>query len=439
MRLLLFIILVFLLNNCSFDKKSGIWNNESIENDQKNIFKEFKKISSSRETFKQNVPFQGNFSFRIPKPISNFTWSDIFYNSQNNYDNFYYNDTNQIILKSKKLSKSNLDFYKVYEDRNIIITDSKGNIIIYSIDQKKIILNFNFYKKQFKKIKKELNVIVENNVIFTADNLGFFYAYDYKQNKVIWAKNYKIPFSSNLKIYKDKLIASNQENNLYILNKINGNLIQLIPTEESPIKNQFKNNLSISGDNLIFLNSFGSVYSINLKRIAIKWFNNFNQSADLSPSNLFEGNTVVSDDSDVIISNNTETYFIDLVRGNVKKKYNFTSTIKPIIINKTAFFLTKNNFLVSINMKNKEIIYSYDINKIEELAKIKIKKDSFKNLLILNRKIFIFLENSEVAKFSLDGQFLESSKLPSKIKSAPIILDGSIIYLNDKNKLIILN
>lgn len=90
-------------------------------------------------------------------------------------------------------------------------------------------------------------------------------------------------------------------------------------------------------------------------------------------------------------------------------------------------------------MKNKEIIYSYDINKIEELAKIKIKKDSFKNLLILNRKIFIFLENSEVAKFSLDGQFLESSKLPSKIKSAPIILDGSIIYLNDKNKLIILN
>ena len=320
MRLLLFIILVFLLNNCSFDKKSGIWNNESIENDQKNIFKEFKKISSSRETFKQNVPFQGNFSFRTPKPINNFTWSDIFYNSQNNYDNFYYNETNQIILKSKKLSKSNLDFFKVYEDRNIIITDSKGNIIIYSIDQKKIILNFNFYKKQFKKIKKELNVIVENGIIFTADNLGFLYAYDYKQNKVIWAKNYKIPFSSNLKIYKDKLIASNQENNLYILNKINGNLIQLIPTEESPIKNQFKNNLSISGDNLIFLNSFGSLYSINLKRIAIKWFNNFNQSTDLSPSNLFEGNTVVSDDSDVIISNNTETYFIDLVRGNVKKK-----------------------------------------------------------------------------------------------------------------------
>lgn len=439
MRLLFFIILVFLLNNCSFDKKSGIWNNESIENDQKNIFKEFKKISSSRETFKQNVPFQGNFSFKTPEPISNFTWSDIFYNSQNNYDNFYYNETNQIIFKSKKLSKSNLDFYKVYEDRNIIITDSKGNIIIYSIDQKKIILNFNFYKKQFKKIKKELNVIVENGIIFTADNLGFLYAYDYKQNKVIWAKNYKIPFSSNLKIYKDKLIASNQENNLYILNKINGNLIQLIPTEESPIKNQFKNNLSISGDNLIFLNSFGSLYSINLKRIAIKWFNNFNQSTDLSPSNLFEGNTVVSDDSDVIISNNTETYFIDLVRGNVKKKYNFSSNIKPIIINKTAFFLTKNNFLVSINMKNKEIIYSYDINKIEELAKIKIKKDSFKNLLILNRKIFIFLENSEVAKFSLDGQFLESSKLPAKIKSAPIILDGSIIYLNDKNKLIILN
>ena len=36
-----------------------------------------------------------------------------------------------------------------------------------------------------------------------------------KKIKLLWAKNYKIPFRSNLKIYKNKLIAANQNNNLF--------------------------------------------------------------------------------------------------------------------------------------------------------------------------------------------------------------------------------
>ena len=39
---------------------------------------------------------------------------------------------------------------------------------------KKNINKFNFYKKKYKKIKKNLNLIVENNIIYVSDNLGFF-------------------------------------------------------------------------------------------------------------------------------------------------------------------------------------------------------------------------------------------------------------------------
>ena len=46
--------------------------------------------------------------------------------------------------------------------------------------------------------------------------------------------------------------------------------------------------------------------------------------------------------------------------------------------------------------------------------------------MILNNEIFIFLKDSKILKFNINGQFIELLSLPSKIISHPIILDGSI-------------
>ena len=37
--------------------------------------------------------------------------------------------------------------------------------------------------------------------------------------------------------------------------------------------------------------------------------------------------------------------------------------MKPIINNDIAIFLTKNNFLIALSLKTKNIIYSYDLKK----------------------------------------------------------------------------
>ena len=103
--------------------------------------------------------------------------------------------------------------------------------------------NFYIIKKEYKKISKFLNLIIENDIIYVSDNLGFLYAYNYINDKILWAKNYKIPFKSNLKISNTKLIAANQNNNLYFINKKSGDIIQLLPTEETIVKNNFINNL----------------------------------------------------------------------------------------------------------------------------------------------------------------------------------------------------
>ena len=62
--------------------------------------------------------------------------------------------------------------------------------------------------------------------------------------KNLWAKNYKNPFRSNLKLIKDKLIASNQDNNLIFLIK-KRKYFKINSHRRNTIKNEFVNNLSL--------------------------------------------------------------------------------------------------------------------------------------------------------------------------------------------------
>ena len=175
---------------------------------------------------------------------------------------------------------------------------------------KRVVNKFNFYKKKFKNIPKKLNIIVQNNIIYISDNLGFLYAFDYFSNKLLWAKNYKIPFRSNLKLYENKLIAANQNNILYFFDKNSGEILKLIPTEETLVKNQFENNISISNNSSYFLNTYGSLYAIDNKSMQIIWFINLNQSNDLNPINLFSSNQIVNYNNKSIVTSNKFTYYL---------------------------------------------------------------------------------------------------------------------------------
>ena len=53
--------------------------------------------------------------------------------------------------------------------------------------------------------------------------------------------------------------------------------------------------------------------------------------------------------------------------------------------------------------------------------------------------ILIFLKNSFVLKFTLNGAIKDIYKLPSKINTNPIFVDGSILYLDFKKKLSVVN
>ena len=183
---ILFITIIF-FPSCSFDNKTGIWNNEINNVKNKNLFKDFEKLSSSNESFNKVVSFDKNFKLNITKPISSSKWRDIYFDSTNNFPHFKYNNGNKLKYKTNKLSNSNLDNHIFFIDKHIITSDFKGNIFIFSIEEDKLISKFNFYKK-YKNIKKYLNLIVYKDVVYVSDNIGFLYALNFKTNKIYGQK-----------------------------------------------------------------------------------------------------------------------------------------------------------------------------------------------------------------------------------------------------------
>ena len=151
MKLFSFIIVLFLLCGCSFDDKSGIWKNENSEIKQTSgVLRDFKTITTLKDDFKEIITLDINQRIQISQPINNLEWRDEFYNFDNNLKNFKYNNNNQIAERSKRLSKYKINKNILYVDEYLISNDVQGNIIFYSIKQKKYLQNLIFIKKNLR-------------------------------------------------------------------------------------------------------------------------------------------------------------------------------------------------------------------------------------------------------------------------------------------------
>lgn len=438
---LIFIFSIFIyLSSCSFDNKSGIWINQNQNLKKSDNYPEFETLITANTSYYEIIDIKKDFKFNKIEKSRNVNWSDIFYDKSNNFINFSYENKNKLLLKSKKIAKNKISEYFLFNKGNVILSDIKGNLIVFSLKDNKVKSKFNFYKKQFKNFDKYLNIIAYNDNIYVSDNFGFLYAFNYEKNEILWAKNYKIPFRSNLKISKNKLIGADQSNNLYFFDLNSGEIIKKIPTEETILKNNFINNLSLNKDKIFYLNTYGSLYALDKEILTIKWFLNLNQSEDINPSNLFISNQIINNGEKIAISSDKFTYVLNVENGSIDFKKNFSSAIKPILTKRYLFLITKKNLLVSVDLKKNEIIYSYDLNeKIAKYLNVKKKSAEFKTMILANNYLYIFLKNSYFLKLNLYGEIKNVKKLSSKMNTYPIFADETLMFFNNRNKLIVVD
>ena len=440
-RTLYLIFLAFLLNNCSFDNKTGIWTgskNISKKKDVKDsnielIFKKQNEIVRNKElTLKQNLKFE--------RPILFTDWSQSYQNKFNYIGNVsFLNEGNY--KKYSNISKSKINKNILVNKDNLFFSDIKGNIGVFSLIDNKLIYKFNFYKKKFKKTKIIIKLIIKDESIIAADNLGYVYSINLRKKKLSWAKNFLVPFRSNLKIINNTLYLSDEKNKIILIDIQTGRKVDEFYTQPPKAVSKFESNLALdSNGNLLFLSTNGTLYSLNLKnQKTLNWIQNFKPENEIifkgKPITIFNGLIIVSSDNSIsILSENGEKIW-DL---------SIESNISPIVSGNTIITITKDNYLLLIDKENGEIIYSkniYSLIKNDFKKNLNRKINTIDNIFFVNNRLLIISNNSYFIEINLQNNLNVNSikKNPFDISSNIIFLKNKMIFVSNSKKVYTVN
>ena len=451
MKSLISIFFVLTITSCSFDNKTGIWNdadNIPVDNKQAKSIDESTPQSQYEEIFVKDQEFNEEkiVSNKLTLLLDEVTvidnWLEQYGNNSNNVSNYSYSGDNILLTKSPKLNKLLSNENTIFYENNLIGFDHKGKIFIYSLDTRKKIFEYNFYKKRFKKFKKKIYLIAKKNILYAADNLGYLYAINLDTKSLVWAKNYGIPFRSNLKIIEEQIFLANQDNLVYSIDTKTGNKNWQFGSRLTFLKSEFNNNFAVDeiGKNLIFLNTSGELYSFNYINQNINWVINFKNSFSTSEINLFISNPIIIKNNILIVSTENSTFSYNTITGARNWRFPSNSIIKPIITNNYTYILSKNNLLICLNIETGEVIWSKNILKNLRIKKIN-KIGSFYDFKIVNNEVNLYSKNGYLLSFNYKNGNNNYIKKISKngISSKIFFLKQNMLLLDNNSRLLKFN
>ncbi|MDB9795807.1 PQQ-binding-like beta-propeller repeat protein [Pelagibacteraceae bacterium] len=448
MKSFISIFVILIISSCSFDNKTGIWNDASVMSDVGSSTRSvndtdqvdrYEYIFSKEKLFNEEKNLYKSSNFKLAPPIRIDNWLEEYGSKTNNISNYLYSGNKTLLSKSPRLSKSSLDKNIIFYKNNLVNYDHKGKIFIYSLSVEKKIFEYDFYKGNFKKFKKEMYLAISNDILYIADNLGYLYAVDLINRSLIWAKNYGIPFRSNIKITNGQLLLANQDNVIYSININNGDKNWQYATTLTFLKVIFKNNIAIDevNKNLFFLNTSGELYSINYLEQKINWLINFKNASVKTNSDLFLSHPIVFKNDNLIISTEKSILNYNSNSGVLNWSFPSDSILKPILTNNYVYIFSKNNLLICLDNKSGEVLWSKNIYK--DLKNEKIGK--FNDFKMVNNKINFFSSNGYLLSFNYSNGYLEYMKKISKkgISSVAIFVKENMILVDQKSKLLKFN
>jgi len=457
MKKLLLVFVTVVFSSCSFDNKTGIWKdatNTPIDNQTT------KSITNSKSGTRQEDVFIKEKSFNEEKEPANLSdielnpakittnWPEQYAVSTNNISNFSYSNNKILLSKSGKLSKfsskendsnKKIIFYK----NNLISHDHKGTIFIYSLSLKKKIFEYNFYKKNFKNFNKEIYLIINKNILYAADNLGYLYAINLDNSSIVWAKNYGIPFRSNLKFANNQIFLANQDNVIYSFNSATGDKNWQFATSLTFLKSDFENNfaLDLVNNNLFFLNTSGELYSINYITRKINWVLNFKNFSIAGDTELFFSHPIVIKNNNLIITTKKSVLNYDTLTALKNWNLSAEPTFKPIMTSNYTYVILKNNLLICLDNNNGNVVWSKNIFKNIENKKIINKFLSIVDFKIVNSEINVYFKNGYLLSFNPNnGNFNYLNRISKNgISSEIVFLDNNMLFFDSDNRLLKLN
>ena len=448
--ILRYFVVLFLLNNCSLDTKSGIWTGEKKivleKSDTKKIFA--KDVILDKE-------FNSNLEINLTSKIINNSFLN---NLTNNNARINYDGELKKISKFKFSKIENFEYYEpeiIFESDNLFFFDKKGSIIKFDSNSN-IIWQKNYYNKVEKKLKPILTFGKSLDTLIVVDNISKYYALSLNDGKLLWSKYNSSPFNSQIKTYKDKFFIIDFDNILRCISIKDGSELWNIKASDTFIKSQKKLSIIIVKNVLYFNNSTGDITAVDINRGNMLWQIPTQNSTIYEDTFLLKNSNIVANDEMIIFSNNkNELYSIDLKNGNLRWKQNINSSVQPSIINNLIFTITNEGFLMIVNSKTGDIVRITDIfKKSNQGSKIRFLSDKKTNSLYIfdkkrkkksNRPKFkptgfivgknnIYLTTDHGRLFIINvesGKTISIIKIDNKKISSPFVLNNNLFVIKD--------
>ena len=422
-RLLILIISLFFLNNCSLNENSSIWQNKEV--DTKNP-KNIKKVFSEKKVVTQ-------FNQELKLDLSKIKINNKIVDNRNNYGIQDYSGSIEKvgIYKFSKLDDVNhLNFKPLFLNDGLIFFDKKGFIIRYDNNQK-VLWKKNYYSKSEKKLKPKLNfALVDQNLLIT-DSISKYYSININSGELIWSKNNIYPFNSEIKRSKNKIFAVDYKNTLRCYNINDGSECWNLPTEDSFTISSSNFSLIILGELIIFTNSIGDVTAVDIDSGLITWQLPTQSSSIINETYNFKVSKLVSDNKSIYFSNNkNEFYSVDVRTGITNWINEINSNLTPITSGNLIFTISNEGYLYVVEKNNGNIIRISDLYLNYKIKKRKnVKPIGF---AIGDTKLYLTNTDGKMIVVDLNlGKVIGVEKVAGNFTSRPFIFNQSLFVIRN--------
>jgi outer membrane protein assembly factor BamB len=423
-RLVILLIALIFINNCSLNENSRIWKDKD---------KEISTQSKLKKVFEEEKIEFKNLTKLLKLDLSAIKTNNKFVDNQNNFGSQSYKGELYKIgsYKFSKLEELNqLNFKPLFIGNDIVFFDKKGSILKYDKNQK-VIWKKNHYSKSEKKLFPKLNFISHNENILISDSIAKYYSINGNTGELNWSKNNTYPFNSEIKKHKNKFFVIDYKNTLRCYKIDDGTECWNLQTEDSFTISNSKYSLIIIGDMIVFSNSVSDITAVDAESGLIIWQLPTQSSSIINEAYNFKISKLVSDGNSIFFSNNkNEFYSIDVKTGTTNWISDINSNITPVVIGNLIFTVSNEGYLYSIEKNKGNIIRVIDVFKIYKQKK---RKNIYPLGFAVGNKN-LYLTNSDGKLMVIDlqnGSIIKTERVSSNLVSKPFIFNNNLFLVRN--------
>lgn len=429
---LLITSILLILNNCSFDTKSGIWTEEKIK-----LGKEENK--DIKELFKKEILNENEFNPNLKLEIKNFS------ENKNKYkgNNFGALKVSSNFNNISKYSFNKIKYFDQFEpelvfiDKDLIFFDKKGSIIRFG-EKSKIKWKVNHYTKKEKKLLPILKLAKTKKNLLVIDNLAKLYLLDSSNGKLLWTLDHEVSFMSQIKIDDDKFYLLDANNTFICFSVLDGKKIWQFKSKKKLINSQKETSVILNEESVIFNNSSGEIISLDKLNGNLNWITPTIEYGESFQSYLVKNSDLVLNENNIYFSNNDNSFFsLDVNLGFVNWRQNINSYLRPVIIDNIILTISPKGYLHIIEKNSGNIIRTTDI--FYNLKKRKREKIKINGFVSTKEKIYLSTNNGKIIKINIKDGSLDLIYRISRNKVSKPYVNNSKLFIVKDNGIVKIN